>query len=132
MINHLDRFRQVIDYGNMQWGKLAPMDVDGMMEIDGYKLLLLEYKYGDAPMPEGQRIALERMADNWVNAEFGNDALVLVAVHYAPVEKIVDGSEAVVRQFYHNGKWTDNYDLEKTVKRVVEDYMLEDIKRKNG
>ena len=44
-------------------GKIGFSDVDGVVEIDG-NFLLLEWKYGDSILPEGQRIMFEKMTQD--------------------------------------------------------------------
>ena len=48
-------------------GKIGFSDLDGVVEIDGH-FLLIEWKYGNSELPEGQRIMFENMTrdDRWI------------------------------------------------------------------
>ena len=48
-------------------GNIGFSDIDGVVEIDGH-FLLIEWKYGDSELPEGQRIMFENMTkdERWI------------------------------------------------------------------
>lgn len=62
-IENRNRARQIIDFSGLQYGKITPTDIDGLIEYHDKAILLLEFKYADAEMPRGQKVALERMCD---------------------------------------------------------------------
>jgi len=80
LINNSDRVKQAIDFTGVQNGKIHPSDIDAVFEFDNKYLVLMEVKYKDAPIPTGQRLLLERMADAWC-ANLGKKAAILKVSH---------------------------------------------------
>ena len=86
LINNSDRVKQAIDFTGVQNGKIHPSDIDAVFEFDNKYLVLMEVKYKDAPIPTGQRLLLERMADAWC-ANLGKKAAILKVSHYFEDDK---------------------------------------------
>lgn len=59
---------------------LYPTDIDAMIEYKDSKYIIFEVKYADNIVPYAQRMALERMADDFTKA--GKQVAVLICRHY--------------------------------------------------
>jgi hypothetical protein len=96
------RARQLIEFDGLRYGTKMPMDIDAFMDFGGKAFVFIEAKYGDAPLPLGQRLALERLCDAIDN---GIESYVLVARHTAPSRVDVDLATALVTEYRSRGKW---------------------------
>lgn len=83
-------------------GQLYPTDIDGVLEFHGRQFIFIEFKYKDAPMAKGQRLAYEHIADA-IRAG-GQSAIVILASHRSTNGNI-QAAEATVKAVYYNGKW---------------------------
>ena len=102
------RKKQILDYSGLQLGTVTPTDIDGLIEWHNEKYVLIEVKYQDAPMPMGQRIALQRMATDLHSK--GKNCIVLLAQHNVKdCNKSVDFTQCTVREIYYPGfhKWME-------------------------
>lgn len=68
--------RQRADFNGMRFGTITPTDIDGFVEFSDEVFIFMETKHGNVDLPNGQRLALERVCDR-VQAG-GGEALVLV------------------------------------------------------
>lgn len=93
------RAGQLIDFRGLKFNKITPTDIDGFIDFGNELFVVLEYKCGDAPMPYGQKLALERYAKS-----ARVKCYVLVGEHNNNAEDI-DGAGSVVREFYNGVNW---------------------------
>lgn len=82
---------------------ITPTDIDGLIDYNGKAFIVLEGKFGDAPIPMGQRIALENIA-NAIH-EGGKQIIVLVFRHNVSLSLQVDVSTQFVSEYYYNRQW---------------------------
>ena len=131
MFKYRRRAKQLIDFDSLSWGKCHPADIDGIMEFDGKKLILLEFKAKGRDADMGQRSLLKHLADNWKSDRNGRDAIVIYAEHeqYDPDED-VDSGMAIVKEVYWNGKYIDYSGHNRTVRSVIENYAEKEIKQR--
>ena len=122
---YIDRAKQVISYSGMTFGRISPTDIDAMIEYRGKAFVFFEVKHENAAVPQGQLLALTRMADALTEA--GKQAIVIVCEHHVQdTSKPVLLKYANVRQYYYNGRWYPNYgsfdrkDVYTTVSRFLE------------
>lgn len=119
MFKYRERAKQLIDFGSLSWGKVHPTDIDAVLEFGGKKLVLIELKTKGKEVDLGQRLLLERIADNWKSTE-GNDALVIYAEHEQfDTDEDVDLGMAKVKSIY----W-DNKNIELNHDRNVQGVVL--------
>lgn len=105
-IKDRDCARQIVDFSGLRRGNIWPTDIDGCIDYRNKALVLLEFKYNDARMKDGQRWALEHIADDVQKA--GKDCAVMLCTHFVKdCGTDVDASRAVVRAVYWHGKWTE-------------------------
>lgn len=104
MINDRERKKQIIDFGGLQYGKIHPTDIDGCIEYKNRAVVFFEMKYRDAKIPEGQELALVRLAD--AIQKGGRDCLVVICSHKQDDCRLdVDASETLVKSVYWHRKW---------------------------
>lgn len=71
--------QQLRDFSGLRFGTITPTDIDGMMEFGDKDWIFFEVKHGDAQMPRGQKLCLERTCDALQDAK--RNSIVLVASH---------------------------------------------------
>ena len=100
-IRNLTFTRQRADFSGLRFGNIRPTDIDGVIEFENRCCIFMETKHGDANLPIGQRLALERNCDKW-----GKTGLVLVmrntAANNMPTYNI---ASLPVVEYRHGGKW---------------------------
>jgi len=97
-VSHLTQYN---DFSNLQYGNMAPTDIDGLFEINNRLFVFIELKYGNALPPIGQRLALERVCDA-IQSDTKH-CFVLIAQHQD--EGAIDVSAAKVVYYRHHKKW---------------------------
>lgn len=96
-----ERANQEIDFSGIKYGRITPMDIDGTIEYHNKAFIFYEYKFGNAELPKGQRLAYERLVD-----KLQGEATVLVCEHNVTDPSVaINGAEALVREIYYHGKW---------------------------
>lgn len=119
-IQHRERARQIIDFSGLRFGNITPTDIDGLIEYKDIAYIFYGYKLVDIEMPKGQRLALERIADNLQKA--GKQATIFVCVHNVTnPQNDIQASEAIVREFYYCGKWIR--DGRRTAKDITNSFL---------
>lgn len=97
------RMKQLIDFKGLELDNgIYPTDIDGLIEYHDSEYILLEVKHKDARVPYGQRLAIQRMVDDFTKA--GKKAVAIVCEH-----KVDDTDKPVVAAFSgkaQNGKDT--------------------------
>lgn len=68
-IHNRHKMKQLIDFkGCAVDGGMYPTDIDGVIEYKDSKYIIFEVKYGDSEIPIGQRLALQRMVDDFTKS----------------------------------------------------------------
>jgi hypothetical protein len=106
---------QIIDFSGLRWGNITPTDIDGMIDFGNKLFVYMEFKYGDADMPDGQRIALERQAD--ADEAAGIPAYVLLGKHND--EGDIDAAQSRCARYYYKGGWHTPHE-ELTIRQAVD------------
>lgn len=119
-IQYRDRARQIIDFSNLRYGNITPTDIDGLIEYHDKAVLFLEYKYLDAEMPRGQKIAYERIVNDIQRNKDKDCALFVCSHDVHDCNQDIDASKAVVMKIYWHGEWIGG--KEKTVKEHADNY----------
>lgn len=97
--------RQLIDFGGLRFGTGYPTDIDAFIDFGNELFILIEAKKGDAELPLGQRLALERICDGL--AETRKHAIVLVVSHDDAAPEAIDLANARATTYRRRGKWKD-------------------------
>ena len=93
--------KQLIDFKGLAVdGNIYPTDIDGLIEYKDAEYIIFEVKYGDAEVPFGQRLALQRMVDDFTKA--GKQAVVFICEHTVrDANKSVVAAWCKVREIYY-------------------------------
>lgn len=101
------RMKQLIDFKGLELDNgIYPTDIDGLIEYHNSEYILLEVKHRDAKVPYGQRLAIQRMVDDFTKA--GKKAVAIVCDHRVDdTDKPVVAAFCKVRELYYGGehKW---------------------------
>ena len=120
------RGKQLLLFSGLEYDNhVAPMDLDGMIEYHDKKRVFLEVKLQNTPVPEGERIALERLVNDCGKA--GKKAIAIVADHNVfDTSQDVIVQDCMVRVLYYSeeGHWrTPKRSM--TVKTLVDSFLLQ-------
>lgn len=102
VINHRERAKQIRDFSGLRFGNITPTDIDALIEYKDKAYVIIEYKFGEAEVPTGQMIALERICDDLQNFKH---TILIIARHNQPVEQDIDGANAIVEKYRWRKKW---------------------------
>lgn len=123
--NHVSMGKQLLRFDSLYYGdNITPMDVDGLIEYHDKKRVLLEIKRKGVRVLEGERIALQRMVDDFSTA--GKESIAIVADHTVfDTHEDVDVADCLVREIYHSGerKWRPPKKLI-TVRSALDSFLL--------
>ena len=79
-INNPYRMKQLIDFKGLEVdGYIYPTDIDGLIEYKDSEYIIFEVKYGSAEVPFGQKLAIQRMVDDFT--KIGKQAVAFVCEH---------------------------------------------------
>ena len=95
------RMKQLIDFKGLELDNgIYPTDIDGLIEYHDSEYILLEVKHKDARVPYGQRLAIQRMVDDFTKA--GKKAVAIVCEHKVDdTDKPVVAAFCKVRELYY-------------------------------
>ena len=104
MIRDRDKQGQFISYEGLGYRNIKPTDIDGAIEYHNKCWVLLECKFGESPLPSGQKLFMERFCD--MAEEAGRAAIILVAKHTeTDTSKDVILADCELREYYWKGEW---------------------------
>ena len=99
-----DRARQLIDFSGLRYNKITPTDIDGFIEYHDEAIVFMEFKYGNAELPYGQKLALERLCDS--TQKSGKETVVFECEHNVDdCSKDIKAADAIVRRYRYKGHW---------------------------
>ncbi len=118
-----DRMKQLIDFKGLELdGGIYPTDIDGLIEYHD-KEYIIEVTHGKARVPVGQRVAMQRMVEDFT--KIGKRAVAIVCEHNIDdVNKPIIVAYCRVREFYYGGehKWRPP-DNRMTVREMVNKFV---------
>lgn len=120
------RAQQIRDFSGLQFGKITPTDIDGLIDFGNVGFVLIETKLTNAEFPYGQRLAVERVVDNLAFAN--KDAIGIVAEHDTTPEEDIDVANCRVIEYRHNNSWLTPRNPH-TVREFIDNFL--DILAKN-
>lgn len=119
MIKNPECLKQIIDFSDLPIGTT---DIDGLIECTKKStVIILEYKYENANIPKGQKIALTEITKA-LKKTYRRAYAIQCSHHVGIPELPVDAGAALVKAYYNgnkNGEWTPLKD-QVNVKRFVE------------
>lgn len=115
--------KQLVDFqGLCLDGSLYPTDIDALIEYHNKEYILVEVKYKKKAVPYSQRLAIQRMMDDFTRA--GKRAIALIAEHYNSDPRTpVIAANCMVRELYYGeeSRWrAPTHEL--TVRQAVDDF----------
>jgi hypothetical protein len=114
VIANRDRAKQIISFRGLRFGNITPTDIDGLIEYKNQCFLLVEFKHFSKPdMPEGQRLALERLA-----VSLNKPTLLLHAIHYTYADEDIDAASCEVLRYFWRSQWHP-MDDQRTVRELA-------------
>jgi hypothetical protein len=122
MIRNREHMRSIVNFDNMYFDKICPIDLDAFMEFNNKLFIFIETKYMNAPMPLGQQLALERICDTCHMA--GKKSILMVTSHNDNDE--IDLGNSTVTKYRWNMKWRtplNNIKLYDAVLKMKEKYI---------
>ena len=106
---------QLRDFSGMRYGSITPTDIDAFFEVRNKVFIFVEIKHGDAKLPKGQRLALERLVD-----AIDKPALLVLGKH------IGDGDIklhfCLATEYRSSKKWR-TVDIHLTVKQIIDAFL---------
>lgn len=104
MIRNRKHLGCFVNFNNMHFDKISPMDFDAFMEFKNKLFIFIETKYLDAPMPFGQQLALERLCDACQDA--GKVSVVFFTSHTNNSdEDNIDLGNSIVSKYRWEKQW---------------------------
>lgn len=91
---------QIRDFSGLRYGNITPTDGDFEIEYHNICWVFGELKHGSAPLPYGQRLALERKCDDISHAK---PTIVIVASHDTSGD--IDVANTTVTEFRFDCRW---------------------------
>lgn len=127
------RMKQLIDFKGLELDNgIYPTDIDGLIEYHDSEYIILEVKHNKAKVPWGQRLALQRMVDDFTKA--GKKAVAIVCEHSVDdTNRPVVAAVCNVRELYYGGekRWRPP-DSPMTVRQAVNNFRKYANKHKGG
>lgn len=115
--------KQLIDFQGLDLdGGLYPTDIDAIIEYHDMEYILVEVKYKNKRVPYSQKLAIQRMIEDFTKA--GKRAIALIAEHYeSDPRKPVVAANCRVRELYYGEEcqWRAPT-RELTVRQAVDDF----------
>jgi len=106
-ITNPGRMKQLVDFKGLGVdGYIYPTDIDGLIEYKDSEYIIFEVKLSGAEVPMGQRLALQRMVDDFTKV--GKQAVALICEHTVwDSDKPVVAAWCKVREIYYGEekKW---------------------------
>lgn len=116
VIRNRDAALQIRNFSGLRYGNITPTDIDGMIEYHNRGYVLIETKYGDSELPQGQRLALERITD-----DLRKPSVAIVASHESTGD--IDVANAIVRELRYQRKWHTTA-TQYTVRQIVDRFVV--------
>lgn len=100
-INNPAGMRQLIDFRGLAVdGYIYPTDIDGLIEYKDSEYIIFEIKHGNTEVPLGQKLALQRMVDDFTKV--GKQAVAFVCEHSVrDTDKTVIAALCKIREVYY-------------------------------
>ena len=92
------------DFAGIRIGACTMTDIDGFMELGGRMFIFVESKFGGAPLPFGQKLALERLVDSIHCTREKRYATAIIVDQFERTE-LVDYAQLPVRCFRWCRSW---------------------------
>ncbi len=91
---------QVRDFSGLRFENITPTDLDGLIEYKDRGYVLIETKYRNGELPDGQRLALERLCDDLQRIK---PTLLIIASHETDGD--INVAETSVAEYRFKREW---------------------------
>lgn len=102
-IHNRARAKQINDFTGLQFGKITPTDLDGIIDFQNQVWVIIELKQVGNTLPFGQRLAIERLID--IIASAGKVAVAVIATHDTTPDQDVIVADCPVIEYRYLGAW---------------------------
>ena len=102
-IRNREYAKQLKDFSGLRFGNITPTDIDGFVDFKNKAFVIFEIKHHNTPLPYGQRLGYERLADACERA--GIRTLVIIASHDIDAPHDIDVAVLPVAQVRFRGEW---------------------------
>ena len=102
---------------------MTPTDIDGILEYANILYIIIEVKFGGAPLPYGQELALRRLTDDLGKVK---KSILIIAEHETHYEDNIIVHECNVTRYRTNGQW-EEADGSQSVKEMC-DWFIQKVK----
>jgi hypothetical protein len=119
-IKNIRKANQLIDFAGLQLKEhIYPTDIDGLIEYNDSEYVLFEIKYKNSEVPKGQKLALERMVNDF--RKLGKEAIAIVCEHDTKdPEKPVIAADCRVREVLTSGSEWNKPDSVMSLKDAIQ------------
>lgn len=94
------RRQQINDFSGLLYGRITPTDIDGVIEYKGKMYIFFEVKYQNKDLPQGQRMAIERLVNDTYKA--GKKSVALIITHdVGDTRQSVPVADCYVKELYY-------------------------------
>lgn len=105
-VQHDARFKQPVLFDGMTFNRISPTDIDAITEYHDRFFFIVELKYLDEQMSEGQSLCLKRLIDAIEQSSNSRDAILVVGRHgVSDTSQAVMLKDAYVKKVYWKGEW---------------------------
>lgn len=116
LINNRNYAAQIRDFTGLQFGNIAPTDIDGLIEYKNKCFIFIETKFRDTELPFGQKLAITRLCD-----ELNKPAIFIVSEHNTNGD--IDLAKTIVREYYYKNNWItpkkENINLREAIDKFI-------------
>ena len=95
--------QRIADFSGLKVGNITPTDIDAFMDFGNRLFVFIEAKYGEAELPLGQRIALERLCD--ASQKPPERIAIAFITRYDNPEGDINFANTSVTKYRWKGKW---------------------------
>jgi hypothetical protein len=98
------RKQQIVDFSGLQFfNKITPTDIDGSIDFNGALFVFIEIKYGNTPLPRGQRRHLEALVASKRKANI--PCLAFICSHdVKDTEEDINAADTKVEEYMYSLK----------------------------
>jgi len=119
IITNRKRAKQIRDFSGLRYRNITPTDIDGLIEYHNKAYILIEIKYGDAELPNGQKLALKRLTDDLESS--GKPTLFIIASHQTSnCNNDIDVAKTIVSQYRFKKEWYETHDIKITTRQLID------------
>jgi len=102
-IINMEKFKQGIIFGDIEYDNMRPSDIDLVMEVRDKCWVIAEIKRKGAEVKTGQRLMLERLAKDLRST--GKPVLCVIAEHNHRDNEDIDASNCIVTKSWNGNSW---------------------------